>query len=259
MRLQDKITVITGGGSGIGRTASLKFAAEGAVVILLERNAEAGRKTEADVIAAGGRALFLQTDVSDYDSVRAAFDVIARRFGRVDVLYNNASVYIGDKEGPVADLDVDVWKTVIGINLGGVFYCSKCAIPLMKAHGGSIINTSSSAGVTGVPNCTAYTAAKGGTISLTRSMAVEYGPYNIRTNCIAPAAILTDMVKESNLNDPNFHEDRFLREITPLGRWGQPQDIANIACFLASDEASYINGAVIRADGGITVNGTVNA
>ena len=129
---------------------------------------------------------------------------------------------------------------------------------LLVLKGGAIVNTSSSAGVTGIPECAAYTATKGATITLTRSLAVDYGKYNIRTNCIAPAAILTDMVKASNLNNPAFNNEKFLEMVTPIRRWGTPEDIAAIACWLCSDDASYLNGAIIRADGGITTNGDVN-
>lgn len=133
--------------------------------------------------------------------------------------------------------------------------CTKAAIPLLRMHGGgSIITTGSSCGVIGIPDCDAYSASKGATISLTRAWAVEYGPEHIRTNCIAPAAILTPMVYESDLNKPTFDEQKFLTSGTPLRRWGKPEDIANIALFLASDESSYLNGAIIVADGGITVS-----
>lgn len=140
------------------------------------------------------------------------------------------------------------------INLFGTAYCTKYAIPLLKARGGgSIIMTSSSCGLIGVPNCDAYSASKGGIISMTRSLAVEYGPDGIRTNCIAPAAIHTPMIYESDLNKPEFDENWFLTQKTPLRRWGTAQDIANVALFLASDASSYINGAVIVADAGITI------
>mgnify|MGYP003302078487 FL=1 len=155
-------------------------------------------------------------------------------------------------------MEENIWKRVLSINLDGTYHCTKYALPLMKEHGGSIINTASSAGVVGVPGCAAYTATKGATVTLTRSLAVDYGKYNVRTNCIAPAAIETEMVKESNLNDPNFDNDFFLKQITPLGRWGKPEDVAALAAFLASDEASYLNGVVIPCDGGITINGNVN-
>jgi len=179
---------------------------------------------------------------------------IDTKFGGLDILYNNASVFWGKKDAPLDLLDMQIFERIVKINLFGLAYCSKYAIPLLKKrHGGSIINTSSSAGIIGIPKCDAYTAAKGGTIALTRSMAVEYGPYNIRVNCIAPAAIRTPMVAESNLNDPEFDEQAFLNKGTPLRRWGLPEEIANIALFLASDEGSYLNGSIIVADGGITI------
>lgn len=258
MTLQDKIVVITGGAGGIGRVASSIFADKGAQVIILDYNREAGVKAEAEIAAAGGRVQFIAVDISDEESVKAAFATIAETYGTVDALYNNASVFLGGKDGSIEAVDSAVWHRVLAINLDGLYYCSKYAIPLMKEKGGSIINTASSAGVVGVPGCAAYTATKGATVSLTKTMAVDLGKYNIRVNCIAPAAIMTEMVKESNLNDPNFDNDFFINQITPLKRWGKPEDVANLACFLASDDAAYLNGTVIAADGGITINGDVN-
>lgn len=254
-RLMNKIAVITGGGGGIGRTAVDRFSREGATVLILELNREWGKRAEEEIIAEGGRARFYPVDISDFRQVSAAFDQIEADFGGVDILYNNASVFWGKKDAPLDVLDMDVFERIVRINLFGLVYCSKCAIPLMKKRGGgSIINTASSAGVIGIPKCDSYTAAKGATVSLTRSMAVEFGPYNIRTNCIAPAAIRTPMVAESNLNDPDFDEQFFLTQGTPLRRWGKPEEIASTALFLASEDAAYLNGAVIVADGGITVS-----
>ena len=254
MRLKDKTAAITGAGSGIGKAAAIKFAAEGAKVILLEVNEASGRETEAQIKEEGGSAEFIKLDVSDWDMVSSVFKDIGERYGGLDVLYNNASVFWGTKDAAIADLDVGVMEQIIKINLFGTMYCAKAAIPLLRLRGGgSIINTSSSCGVIGIPNCDAYSASKGGTISLTRAMAVEYGPDGIRTNCIAPAAIHTPMIYESDLDKPTFNESEFLTTKTPLRRWGLPEDVANIALFLASDEGSYINGAVIMADAGITV------
>ena len=258
MRLQGKIAVITGGASGIGGEATKLFAAEGATVIMLDVKEAEGKALEQALTEQGLSVKFLRTDISDPAQVQASMAEIDRLYGRLDVLYNNASVYLGGREAGAEDLDVDVWKKVLSINLDGLFYCCKYALPIMKRTGGAIVNTASSAAVVGVPGCAGYTATKGATVALTRSMAVDYGKYNIRVNCIAPAAILTEMVKESNLNDPSFDNDFFIRQITPLKRWGTPQDIAQIACFLSSDDASYINGAILTADGGITINGTVN-
>ena len=254
MLLQGKIAAITGGGSGIGGCASTLFAREGATVAILEVNPAVGAAKEAEITAAGGKAFFIPTDVSDPAQVEAAFAEIERHEGRLDVLYNNAGVFLGRIDTRVTELPLEIWDKVLRINLFGVFYCCKYAIPLMvRSGGGSIINTASSAGVIGIPDCDAYTATKGGIVSLTRSMAVEYGPDGVRVNCIAPAAIRTDMVRESNLDDPNFDEQFFLTKGTPLRRWGKPEEVAELACFLASDRSAYLNGDIIRADGGITV------
>ncbi len=254
MRLKDKVTVITGGAAGIGEAGTRRFSEEGAYVFILDVNEEAGKKLEAEL----SNVCFIKTDISDEASVKAAFDKISEKFDRVDVLYNNASVFLGGRDGILGDVEENIWKKVLSINLDGIYHCTKFALPLMKKNGGAIINTASSAGVSGIPGCAAYTATKGATVTLTRSLAVDYGRYNIRTNCIAPAAIETAMVRESNLNDPNFDNEFFLKQITPLRRWGKPEDVANLAVFLASDDASYLNGVIIPCDGGITINGTVN-
>ncbi len=255
IRVDGKVVVITGGAGGIGLCASRIFANSGAKVVMLDVVEEAGKKVEKELIDSGAVAKFIKTDISKEDEVISAMAIIEKEFGKVDVLYNNASVFLGGgRDNKMDVLASEYWDRIIKINLYGTYHCTKHAIPLMrKAGGGSIINTSSSAGQIGIPECDAYTATKGAVTALTRSLAVEYGPENIRTNCIAPAAILTDMVKESNLNDPKFDEKAFLEKGTPLRRWGLPENIANVALFLASDEASYLNGTIIVADGGITV------
>ncbi len=255
MRIAGKIAVITGAGSGIGLATAELFGREGATVLILEKNGESADAARRKVTDAGGQAEAYEVDVADWKSVQAAFDRIGTAFGGIDVLYNNASVFWGEKDAAVDKLEVEVLEAIIRINLFGMMYCSKCAIPLMRRRGGGvIINTSSSCGLIGIPNCDAYSASKGATITLTKSFAVEYGPEKIRTNCIAPAAILTPMVYESDLNKPTFDEKKFLASGTPLRRWGTPEDIANIALFLASDESSYLNGSIIVADGGITIS-----
>ncbi|MBR7181804.1 MAG: SDR family oxidoreductase, partial [Clostridia bacterium] len=231
---------------------------EGAFVIGLELNQASCEKATAEIEAMGGKCMYISCDISSEEAVDKAFAQIAERVDHLDGLYNNASVFLNGKDGPIGDIDPAIWKKVLAINLDGTYYCTRKALPMMMERGGSIIHTASSAGVTGIPACAAYTATKGAMVTLTRSMAVDYGKYNIRTNCIAPAAIATDMVKASNLSDPNFNEQKFLEMVTPLRRWGTPEDVAALACFLMSDEASYLNGNTIRADGGITVNGDVN-
>ena len=255
MLLKDKIAIITGGAGGIGLSASRIFAENGATVVIFDVVEAAGIAIEKELTDKGLKAKFLKTDISNEENVIASMKQVEALYGKVDVLYNNASVFLGGGRDNKMDLlDTKFWDKILHINLYGLYHCTKHAIPLMKkAGGGSIINTSSSAGQIGIPECDAYTATKGATTSLTRSLAVEYGPYNIRTNCIAPAAIATEMVKESNLNDPKFDEQKFLTQGTPLRRWGKPEEIANVALFLASDLATYLNGTVIVADGGITV------
>lgn len=257
-RLENKIVAITGAGGGIGRFAADIFAAEGATVCILELNETAANKAVEEIAAKGGKAKAYPVDISSEAAVAAVFADIDATFGGLDVLYNNASVFLGGRDCALDQLDAGLLEKVVRINLFGLMYCSKHAIPLMKKRGGgSIINTGSSAAVTGVPGCDAYTATKGGTVALTRSMAVEFGTFNIRTNCICPAAIQTPMVGESNLSDPNFDDEFFRSRLAPLHRWGKPEEIANTALFLATD-GSYLNGAILVLDGGITVNGNVN-
>ncbi|MBU4211830.1 MAG: SDR family oxidoreductase [Kiritimatiellae bacterium] len=253
MKLMNKVAAITGAGRGIGRAAAERFAREGARVVILEKDEALGREVEDAIIRSGGQARYISLDISEPQAVEAGFARIAEEFGALHVLYNNASVFLGGRDAPVVDLEVEVWRQVLAINLFGLFYCCKHGIPLIiRSGGGSVINTSSSAGLIGIPNCDAYTASKGATIAMTRSMAVEYAPSKVRVNCIAPAAIRTAMVQQSNFSNPSFDETAFLRT-TPVRRWGTPEEIANIALFLASDDSSYLNGTIIVADGGITI------
>jgi len=259
MRLTGKITAITGAGRGIGRAAAELFAREGATVVLLEISAHEGRATAEAIAAAGGAAHFIPTDVADAASVAAAFAEIEHRHGRLDVLYNNASIYLGEDDGPIGGVAWETWRRVLAVNLDGLFHCCQRALPLLLRRGGVIINTGSSASQIGIPNCDAYTASKGATVALTRSLAVEYGPRGVRVNCIAPAAIQTPMLRGSNpAGSGGFDEERFLKLRTPLRRYGTPEEIARLALFLASDDSSYLNGAVIVADGGITINGDLS-
>ncbi len=251
--MEKKTAAITGAGSGIGYCSARLFAEKGFRVALLEVNKKTGRQTEKEITGKGGEALFIQTDVSDPGSVERAFVKIREYFGELHVLYNNAAIFLRKKDNRITEIDTGTWNRILGVNLNGLFYCCRQGIPLIiESGGGSVINTSSSAGIIGIPGCDAYTATKGATIALTRSLAVEYGKNNVRVNCIAPAAIRTPMVMESNLNSPDFSEKHFLKT-SPLGRWGKPEEVAEIALFLATDASSYLNGAVIVADGGITI------
>lgn len=263
--LENRTAVITGGAQGIGKAAAERFSAEGANVYIFDINREAGERTAAEInrirstTGSHGNVRFLACDVSAADEVEKCLESVFDSDGRLDVVYNNASVYLPGKDGKITDIAEDIWDRVLAINLKSIYLFCRFGIPLMvKTGGGSIINTASSAGVLGIPNCDAYTATKGATVALTRSLAVEYGPQHIRVNCIAPAGIKTPMLNQSNLEDNTFDENRFLKLRSPSRRYGTPEEIAAIAVFLASDESSYINGAVITADGGITVNGDLS-
>ena len=258
-KLKNKTAVISGGGSGIGKAAALKFASEGASVIIADINEEEGKSTLKLLQEKSPLSSFVRCDVSNADDVKRVFSHIEKQYGKLDVIYNNASVYLSGRDGRVTDIDEEVWDKVISINLRSVFLFCKYGIPLLISNGGgTVINTASSAGIIGIPDCDAYTASKGGTVQLTKSMASEYGQCNVRINCIAPAAIMTDMMRKSNPENSTFDEEHFLKLRAPLRRYGTAEEIANIACFLASDEASYLNGAIIAADGGITINGDLS-
>ena len=249
-RLNGKTVIVTGGAGGIGRAGAELFAAEGARVIIADVSEKAGQET---AVATG--AEFVRCDVSRSEDVRK---VIAAANGKLDVLYNNAGVYWNGRDGRITDIDEAVWEKVLAINLRSVFLFCKYGLPLLMKNGGAVINTASSAGVIGIPDCDAYTATKGAIVQLTKSMAAEYGRYKVRVNCIAPAAIMTPMMRQSNPENSTFDEERFLKLRTPLRRYGTPEEIAKVALFLASDESSYLNGAIIVADGGITINGDLS-
>ena len=250
IELNGKKAIITGGAGGIGLAAARTFAKAGAEVIIADINEEAGKKAAEET-----GATFIRCDVSCSQDVQK---VIAAANGKLDILYNNAGVYWNGRDGRITEIEEDNWEKIIAINLRSVYLFCKYSLPLLMKQGGSIINTASSAGMIGIPNCDAYTATKGAIVQLTKSMAAEYGRYNVRVNCISPAAIMTPMVKESNPPDSTFDENSFLNLRTPLRRYGTPEEIADLACYLASDQATYLNGAIIAADGGITINGDLS-
>jgi NAD(P)-dependent dehydrogenase (short-subunit alcohol dehydrogenase family) len=253
MRLADKVTVITGAGGGMGRVASLIFAKEGAKVVVAEFGEAAGEETVGQVRAAGGEATFVKVDVSKEADAKAMIEHTLATYGRVDCLYNNAGV-MPEADHSVIDTDVATWDTVMAVNVRGVFLGCKYAIPAMvDGGGGSIINIASFVALLGcsVPQ-DAYTASKGALLSLTRSLAVQFGPKGIRTNAICPGPVETPLLMDWLVKDEAAKQLRLARN--PSGRFGKPEEIVNMALYLASDESRWTNGASLVVDGGITVN-----
>jgi len=252
MRLRDRVALITGGAAGIGRATAERFAEEGATVVICDVAEEAGQAT---VKTLGPAAAFYKVNVTDRQAVQAWVDDVAHKYGRVDVLVNNAGILrdgqlVKMQDGqvvrqmPEADFDL-----VIAVNLKGVFNCTQAVAPYMIRQGGGVIlNATSIVGLDGNFGQTNYVATKSGVIGMTKVWARELGRYNIRVNAVAPGFTATEIIKSM---PEKIIEGMKAR--TPLGRLGQPRDIANAYLFLASDEASFISGAVLRVDGGIVV------
>ncbi len=253
MRLADKVCVITGGGSGMGRVAASMFAAQGAKVVVAEFDANAGEETVRLVKDAGGQAIAVKADVSKEADAQAMIMAALREYGRVDVLYNNAGI-MPAADHSVIDTDVDTWDQVMAVNVRGVFLGCKYAIPQMVQQGsGSIINIASFVAILGcsVPQ-DAYTASKGALLALTRSLAVQFGPKGVRTNAICPGPVETPLLLDWLVKDEEAKRIRLARN--PTGRFGKPEEIVNMAVYLASDESKWTNGASLVVDGGISVN-----
>lgn len=250
MRLANKIALITGAGSGIGRESALLFAKEGAAIAVVDLNEAAGQETVALVDAAGGKAVFIRADVSKAADVEQMIAATESAFGGLHVLFNNAGIFHLD-DGSVLDTDEAIWDLTININLKGVFLGCKYGIPaLLRSGGGSIINTASFVAVVGAATAQiAYTASKGGVLSLTREIAVEFARQNIRVNALCPGPVETPLLEEL-LADPARRQRRLVH--IPPGRFAKAQEIAQAALFLATDEASFVNGSTFLVDGGIT-------
>jgi NAD(P)-dependent dehydrogenase (short-subunit alcohol dehydrogenase family) len=251
MRLRERVTLITGGGAGIGRAVALSFAREGARVVVAEIDEQRGKSAAEAIERSNGTALFVQTDVSKEDDVKAMVAATADHFGRVDVLFNNAAILFHQQDARAHKLSTEIWDRTHATNLRGLWLCSKYVIPLMlKQGGGSIIHLASPTGLTGcAPGLTAYSSSKGGVVALTRVMAADYSRDNIRVNAIVPGTIDTPMNADL-LRDEQARQQLISR--APVGRLGRPEDICGLAVFLASDESQYCVGGLYMADGGLT-------
>jgi len=245
MRLKDKVAIVTGSGAGIGHAIATTFAREGARVLVADMDEEAGRETVATIRAGGGTALFVRTDVSQVEDTQRLVETALSAYGRLDVLVNNAGVYT---RGDVVSTSVETWNRLLSINLTGVFLCCKAAIPaLRRAGGGAIVNISSSVGWQyAAPGIAAYAASKFGVTGLTKAMACDHLPENIRVNCICPGPTDTPLIRASR----SAEDLQAFKEAQPIGRLGSPDEIAAAALFLASDEASFVTGVAFPVDGG---------
>jgi len=247
MRLEGKVAIITGGGSGIGRATARLFAQEGAKVVVADYQAESGREAVQAIKDAGGDALFVEVDVSNPAQVQHLVQTALDAYGGVDILFNNAGVLLF---GTILETQEEAWNRLMSINLTGVYLCSRAVIPhMIKRGGGSIINTSSSTGAHDVaPNIAAYVTSKGGVTLLTRAMAVDHAKDKVRVNAIAPGPTDTPMLRD-NMSQEEL--DAFASTF-PMKRLGRPEELAYAALFLASDEASFVTGSILAVDGGQT-------
>ncbi len=249
--LVDKVVVITGGGGAIGSAMARQFSDNGARVVVAGRTAATLEKVVAEITATGGEACAVVTDVGIRESAAAMIKETVRRFGRIDVLVNNAGINGGPEDRrPIHEYNDDLWERIINIDLNGVYYCSKPAVLQMigQGGGGCIINIGSIVGLTPLRLQCAFTAAKAGVFNLTKAMALELAEHDIRVNGIAPGSILFEGTKKLFYSDP-VKAERMTSHI-PMKRPGEPDDIASMTCFLASEEAKYMTGSIVTIDGG---------
>lgn len=250
-RLEGKVSLITGAGSGIGQAMAVLFAREGSKVAAADISVEGGQETVRRIRAEGGEAEFFQVDVSSAEQVRRMIDAVIARFGRIDILCNNAGIGVA---ATVVDTSEEDWDRVIDVDLKGVFLGCKYVIPhMLRQGGGVIVNTASVAGMVGVLNRAAYCAAKAGVIGLTKSIAVDFVTRGIRANCVCPGTVESPWIEKilAQQPDPVAERQRMI-ERQPMGRMGKPEEIAAAALYLASDEAAFVTGTELVIDGGLT-------
>ncbi len=251
-RFKTKRAVVTGGASGIGKATARRFLEEGARVAIVDKSKEAGQAAVSEFRRLGYKPLLLTGDVTDSGEVRRMVGTVVRKFGGVDVLFNNAGILI---EGTIEDVTEEDWDRIMAVNVKGVFLMSKEVVPIMLKQGkGAIVNNASCSGLVGDRNAVAYNTSKGAVVLMTKCMALDYAQRNIRVNCVCPGEIDTPMFRQEararNMSVEEYRQE--LCEYHPIGRLGVPEEVANAVLFLASDEASFITGVAFSVDGGYT-------
>ncbi len=241
-KLQDKVAIITGGASGIGAATVKLFVENGAKVVIVDLNEEKGKAFEQDLKGKGADVLFIKANITNEEEVQNIFSTTVEKYSRVDVLFNNAGI---GRVTPTEELSYSEWRNTVNVDLDGVFLVAQAGIKeMLKTGGGSIINTASMYGWVGSAGSAAYNAAKGGVINLTRSLGLEYATRGIRVNALCPGFIDTPIIPEES--------KEALRQITPMQRLGQPEEMAKAVLFMASDDSSFMTGNTITVDGGYT-------
>jgi NAD(P)-dependent dehydrogenase (short-subunit alcohol dehydrogenase family) len=254
LRLENKVAIVTGAGQGIGEAAAIKMAEEGAKVVVSDINDQTGNAVAERIRGAGGEAVFVAADVSNVDDVKALMASTKEAFGRLDVLHNNAGVHETNftEQAQSFELDEAVWDKVVGINLKGVWMCSKYAAPLLAEDGGgAIVSAASIGGLIGYPMGSAYGPSKAGVVQLTRVMAIELAPQNIRVNCYAPGNVDTPMVQKYYESGPPEEQEMIKAQVVGthlFKRLGRPEEVANLVVFLASDDSSMMTGSCVVID-----------
>lgn len=247
MKLRDRVAIVTGSGSGIGEATARRFAAEGASVVVVDLNEEGAHRVAAEIRDAGGRAEAFKAHLANPPEIEAMVKFAIDKFGRLDILHNNAMrLYTGR----VGEMSLENWRKTIDIGLTAYWYATRCALAVMVPQGkGAIVNTGSVSGIAADYGLGAYNAIKAGVINLTRATAIEYARKGIRCNAVCPGAIATPPIQKSRRANPELATRT--ENAIPMGRYGEPSEIANVVLFLASDESSYVNGTCIVADGGL--------
>lgn len=251
MEFKDKIILITGAGSGIGKVTAISFAEAGGIVVVSDINEASGQVTVDEITAAGGKSVFIKADVASYSDVENLITETVKQFGRLDIAVNNAG--IGGKLGRFADTTVETWDKVMAVNSSGVFYCMKFEIQqMLKQGGGAIVNIASVAGLRGLPNNGAYVASKHAVVGMTKTAAMEYARKNIRINAICPVFTVTALFNPKQMDEFSSGISEKLKKNIPIKRFAEPIEIANNILWLSSEKASFVTGLAMSIDGGLT-------